>query len=414
VGPHPPIPAKTQVRADLIGTQVGRYTLEEKIGDGRNGAVYRGRPLDGGEPVAVKVTREAISERDVRAASHIVHAGIARVYAFGRLFDGRHWIAMELMEGEGLEWMLHRLGTLIVPETVQVLHQIADALDVAHQRSLLHGKLEASSVFLVKRPDGGFRVKLLDFGISPPEGSPEPSVDGDLHALGVLGFMMLTGQKEVPAQLPRPIAPVVPVVLDELVADLVQAASKLRPRTAAEVRAKLEPLRPLPRPPPARVEVVPFAAEPKPAKAARRVPAHVLAAVAGLAGVGGAVAALLWPSEPGPVEVIVAPPPPVPEAQAPVREPVEPVARPKPPKPRAASVDEPRPVPVPSEERLEERMDRLEGRLHKLPGERVDALHQLNNLRLRLSGVPDQAERREVARLLDAWEQTHLSKSHWQ
>ncbi len=106
---HQPIPDKTQMRSDpLVGAQVGRYTLLERIGDGPRGPVYRGKDADTGNEVAIKVLHEAASERELRAASSLGHPGIASVLDFGRLPDGRHYVVMELLKGEGLDWALRR------------------------------------------------------------------------------------------------------------------------------------------------------------------------------------------------------------------------------------------------------------------------------------------------------------------
>ncbi len=405
-----PIPDKTQVRSELIGTQLQRWELVEKIGDGANGAVYRAKHVDTGQEAAIKVTREAVSEREVRAASFLKHPGIAEVFGLGRLPDGRHYVIMELMHGEGLDWALHRTGTLLLLETVKTLIAVTEALQAAHARALAHGNLKPSSVFLVKRPDESVQVKLLDFGIAPA-GAPEPSVEADLQALGVLGFKMLTGRRDVPTPLPRPIAPVLPLVLEELIADLVEAASKLRPKTAAEVLAKLEPLKPLPPPTPPELAktMPPTKVEPRPKPKRRLAWLAIVPAAVLLLGVAGV---LLWPTSP-PEEapaVIAEPPPPPPVEPAALK--VEPVPDAPDPRPRPAP-GPPKPKPVPTEEKLEERIDRLEAKLKKLPGDRGDALHQLNKLKLKLTGSPDEAERKEVARLLDAWERTHLAKGHW-
>ncbi|MBL8954830.1 MAG: serine/threonine protein kinase [Myxococcaceae bacterium] len=411
-----PIPDKTQVRSELIGTHLQRYELLEKIGDGANGAVYRAKHADTGQEAAIKVTREAVSEREVRAATYLKHPGVAEVYGLGRLPDGRHYVIMELMHGEGLDWALHRTGTMLVPEAVKVLLAVTEALEVAHRRSVPHGNLKPSSVFLVKKSDDSTQVKLLDFGIAS-SGAPEPSVENDLQALGVLGFKMLTGRKDVPTPLPRPIAPVLPLVLEELIADLIEAASKLRPKTATEVRAKLEPLRPLPPPVPPELAktMVPTKVVPPPVPK-RSSRAWVLPAALALAllVVAGGVWLFVNPHSSEPEMPVVATPPPEPVVEPRVLEAAPVLEGPNDAKPSLPrSPRQPKVVPVPTEEALEARIDRLEEKLKKLPGDRGDAQHQLNKLKLKLTGSPDEAERREVRRLLDAWEHTHLSRGHW-
>lgn len=417
-----PIPDKTQVRSELIGERVARWEIVEKIGDGRSGAVYRAKNLDSAQLAAVKVTREAVDEREVRAASQLAHRGIAQVFGFGRLPDGRHWVAMELMDGEGLDWALHRFGNLLVPDTVRVLYEVADALDVAHRAGLIHGNLKPSSVFLVKLAEGGFRVKLLDFGISPTEPGALPSVGGDLRALGVLGFKMLTGLAEVPRELPRPLAPMLPLALDELVADLVEAASKLRPKTAQDVRARLEPLRPLPpkpeelpAPPPALVLPMPAgstepttisapSAAPAPARRSRALPL-IVAGGAFAAALIALIAFLAWPSgDEGPV---MAPLPAAPEVRpAPVA--VQPAPAPDVVRPRPQPQPKPSPAPVPTEEQLYDRMSRIDAKLRKKGGDYADAVHTLSKQRARLGGSVSVEDRKDIAKQLDAFEKTFL------
>lgn len=406
---YQPIPDKTQVRSELIGTHVGQCELLEKIGDGRRGAVYRGRHAGTGREVAVKVMQDAVAEREVRAASHVHHPGLAEVLSFGRLPDGRHYVVMELIAGESADWVLHRRGPLTVSETVQVLAAVSEALSAAHDRGLFHGALHPKSVFLLARPEGGFTVKLLDFGVTPPPGEPEPSVAADLQALGKLGYTLLTGQLEVPAAPRSPIVPVMPLSLDELIIDLVQAASKLRPQSAREVRERLGPL--LPQAPAAPAVVV--SAAPLPTLPPRAVPHRAtlpLIAAALVAAVGGAVAYLVLRPDAAPAEpVVVAAPALRPLSVAPVAvKPETPEPAPAAAPARAKASKSPRAAPVPTEDQLDARIGRLEGKLRGRPGSHDEAQHLLNKQRMRLGGTPDVDERRDIALKLDAWEQVWL------
>lgn len=403
-----PIPDKTQVRSELIGTVVARWELVEKIGDGKNGAVYRAKHLDTQDTAAIKVTREAVGEREVRGAGMLGHPNIAKVLGLGRLPDGRHYIIMELMQGEGLDWALHRFGTMLPADAVRILYAVADALAAAHQRSLLHGNLRPSSVFLVREGDGPFQVKLLDFGISPPEGAPLPSVDTDLRALGVLGFLMLTGRREVPAQLPRPIAPVLPLALEEMIVDLVEAASKLRPRTAADVVHRLEPLRPLPPPVPAELAATQIrpATAPLPAPPPRALPLKPIGVAAAVC-LAGLITWLAWPATEEPDIVVDAPPAQTGPKPPPVA--VQPDVQGE--SPRAKTPPQPKaPRPIPTAEQLDDRISRLDARLRKKSGDQSEAVHMLSKQRLRLAGSPDADERKDVQKQLDLWEQAYLSR----
>jgi eukaryotic-like serine/threonine-protein kinase len=215
------------------GQQVGEYRVDGKLGQGAFGTVFRAvHPLIG-KVVAIKVLSRRFSVdpemvsrfmAEARAVNQIRHRHIIDIFSFGQLEDGRHYYVMEYLDGETLDATIDREGPLPLPRALPILRAVARALDAAHAKGIAHRDLKAENVFLAKDPDGGaFGVwpKLLDFGIAkllaPDDGlkhrtrtgtpvgtpyymSPEQcrgrDVDHrtDLYALGVLAYLVLTGE----------------------------------------------------------------------------------------------------------------------------------------------------------------------------------------------------------------------------
>ncbi len=173
---------------DLIGRVVGnRYLIEAVIGEGAAGVVYRARHVETDAPVAVKVLhpskvlrREIIGElehprrfwdelvarfrREARAAANVSHPGIVSVFDFGAEGTG-FYQAMEYLTGETLKEAIAREAPMPTERAVNLIHQAALALDVAHARGVVHRDLKPANLFLC-RFDWGESVKVLDFGIA--------------------------------------------------------------------------------------------------------------------------------------------------------------------------------------------------------------------------------------------------------
>lgn len=397
--PFQPIPEATQPWVDrLLGSQVGEHRVTERVGEGRYGTLYRCQHATSGQPATLEVLRAGLTGNDeeVRALNAIRCAGIVTVSAFGQVADGRRYRLMEPLEGESLE----RKGRLPPRETAQLLAAIAGVLEAAHAWAIAHGCLGASSVFV-----SGGAVKVLDFGLSKQPVTPAH----DLRALGVLGFTLLTGQEVEERALP-PLSPAIPEllgrVLRELVEDRLKSATEAR-KELMGLEGQLEPAAP---------------AAPPPARRSRALP--IAAAAAALAAIAGVVAIVAWSSTP--------------EENAPVAEeyddsfedspsrlsddelsddeaadtvetsePTEPTA-PRPIHKSTRSVRR-----VPSAKALSEQISRLEAQLRKeaRPGDDIDqALFMLNKQRLRLTGAPTEADRRDVARQLAGWRRSYLRR----
>lgn len=263
----------------------GRYLLEEMLGHGSVGEVWRATDRALHRLVAVKVIRDRIDDpelaagfgREARIAGGLQHPGITVVHDIGE-HDGRAFIVMELLHGRDLETVLKDTpGGLPIGTVVALGIQAADALRAAHAGSVIHRDLKPANLFLGN--DG--LLKICDFGIAVAAGaagsviessyivgtatymSPEQcdgeQLDGrsDLYSLGCVLYALLTGRPPFPAgnvlqvmaqhrktapgnpRLPRPETP---ADLEQIVLRLLAKNPADRPADAAQLAAELRAL----------------------------------------------------------------------------------------------------------------------------------------------------------------------------
>ncbi|MES1187543.1 MAG: serine/threonine-protein kinase [Myxococcales bacterium] len=151
----------------------GKYALEELLGEGGMGAVFRARNTAIDMPVALKLIRadldrEQLSGRllqEARAAAKLAHPAIVRVFDVGKTALGDPFIVMELLHGESLAALLEREGRMTSVRAVQLLLPIADALSVAHAKGFIHRDVKPDNVFIANDDEGQLQPKLVDFGI---------------------------------------------------------------------------------------------------------------------------------------------------------------------------------------------------------------------------------------------------------
>jgi serine/threonine protein kinase len=283
----------------LLGTTiVGRYRIEERLGAGGMGAVYRATQLPLGRAVALKVIKRSLTddavavarfEKEARAMATLHDPAIVTIHDFGTL-DGSElgatsgaglFIAMELLDGEDLGHRLARETRLDWRLAAHIGARVCDALVVAHRARVVHRDLKPANIMLSGDPKSP-RVKVVDFGVAklghdagagltntgmvvgtPGYIAPEQlsgitdDPRSDLYALGVILFEALAGRPlfdaETPVKIllmhmterPPPLSSVMgtvsnaPAALHALVDQLLSKDPELRPATAADVGAQL-------------------------------------------------------------------------------------------------------------------------------------------------------------------------------
>ena len=151
------------------GTRLGSYEIVALLGAGGMGEVYRARDTKLGREVAIKVLPEAWAfdadraarfEREAQVLASLNHPHIATLYGTDQS-DGRHFLVMELVEGETLAERLQR-GPLPVEDALTIAHQIAEALEAAHEKGIVHRDLKPANVKITPND----QVKVLDFGLA--------------------------------------------------------------------------------------------------------------------------------------------------------------------------------------------------------------------------------------------------------
>lgn len=158
----------------------GKYVLEQLLGEGGMGAVFRARNIAIDMPVAIKLIRPELDRgvfrnrllQEAKAVAKLQHPAIVRVFDVGQTVLGDPFIVMELLQGETLSSQLDREGHLSAERAVQLLLPIADALATAHGKGLVHRDVKPDNIFLTAWEEQ-VQPKLVDFGIVKLEQTDE-------------------------------------------------------------------------------------------------------------------------------------------------------------------------------------------------------------------------------------------------
>src|SRR5205823_144445 len=271
----------------------GKYRLDDRLGGGGMGTVYRATHLLIDRPVALKVlsqrfvgdqTAQQRFRREARAAARMQHPNAVTVTDFGATDDGYLYIVMELLEGRTLRDLLAHEAPLDPARAVSFMLQACAAVGAAHEAGLIHRDLKPANIFIEQRPNFPAVVKVLDFGVAkfaveehdddyntltqvgaiigtPRYMSPEQCAGtasltsaADVYSLGIILYEMLTGVtpfsgdtplalalkqvSEVPRP-PREIVPSVPEALERVVLHALAKNPSDRPQDANELRREL-------------------------------------------------------------------------------------------------------------------------------------------------------------------------------
>src|SRR5437588_299090 len=156
--------------ADLTGQTVGDFFILRVIGSGGMGQVYLAEQSSLKRKVALKFLRPELAanptalgrfRREAEAVARVTHANIVQVYSIGEA-DGRHFMALEYVEGRNLRDYLARKGPPDLPVVLTVMRQVAAALQRAAESNIVHRDIKPENILLTRKGE----VKVADFGLS--------------------------------------------------------------------------------------------------------------------------------------------------------------------------------------------------------------------------------------------------------
>ena len=164
-----------EVKERIIGMVLAdRFEIVAFIGEGGESVVYEGKHRLIGKRVAIKFLRSRYRHDDRRvqrfqkegqAACRLNHPNVITVFDYGLVADRQPYIVMEYIEGESLAQILDRDSSVPVERFLEIMKQVCDGLQHAHEHGLLHRDLKPSNIMIVKEKDGKDHVKIVDFGM---------------------------------------------------------------------------------------------------------------------------------------------------------------------------------------------------------------------------------------------------------
>ena len=276
--------------AAVEAKQLGQYKLEEKLGEGAMGVVYKGRHAMLRRPTAIKllntdkVNETSIGrfEQEVQITSHLNHPNTIAIYDYGHTPEGVFYYTMEYLDGLDLQQLVDSYGPQPAGRVIYILRQVCGSLYEAHTTGLVHRDVKPANIMLNRRGGEGDVVKVLDFGLvkarsnekegeksnesmagTPLYMSPESiqlpsSVDAcsDMYAVGAVGYFLLTGypvfeaeglaelcQKQISATPTPPstkLGKPIPADLENIILSCLEKDRSKRPQTARDLANRLD------------------------------------------------------------------------------------------------------------------------------------------------------------------------------
>jgi eukaryotic-like serine/threonine-protein kinase len=279
--------------------ELGQYVLEEKIGGGGMGEVWRARHRLLIRPAAIKLIRPQVSgdpdlllrrfEREARATAALKSPHTVQLFDFGATEDGRLYYVMELLDGLDLDTLVRQYGPLPPERVVHILRQVCSSLQDAHGNGLVHRDIKPANIVISRAGTTFDFAKVLDFGLVKLDDSGAAGQRGsgadshaagvtagtpafmapevvlgvadtdhrvDLYALGCVGYWLLTGKlifegrsvvevmfhhAHTPPTRPSTASEVpIPAPLEDLLMECLEKDPARRPTSAEAVSTRLD------------------------------------------------------------------------------------------------------------------------------------------------------------------------------
>ncbi|MEJ2274042.1 MAG: serine/threonine protein kinase [Woeseiaceae bacterium] len=276
---------------DRIEQKMGQYVIEEKVGEGGNGTVYRASHALLRRPTALKLMNAEFArseaardrfEHEVRLTSGLSHPNTVAIYDFGHTPDGTLYYAMELLEGTTLNRLVQACGPLPADRTIHFLTQACGSLAEAHGKGFVHRDIKPSNLIACERGGVYDVIKVVDFGLvkemastdgnaskadivigtpffMAPETISSPNAASplsDIYALGAVGYFLVSGRHvfegesavaicashlhDTPVRPSEKLGRPVPQDLEDVLMRCLEKDPARRPQNAAALTGMLE------------------------------------------------------------------------------------------------------------------------------------------------------------------------------